>query len=172
MSARVPRSGAQSAARTVGGGFCNVIISTFMGGYLANGAWPCASSRSVMPSDLRGQAISGSQANLLQAGAPDVGLLVVSVGLLHDLGSHPAIEGQHSLKPNYMREQRDAPARRANKGLMCAGTETAEAGRSDSVVRQLHVAMIVDQNVASLREASAAVSKSPSANGRLSVHEP
>ena len=28
-----------------------VISSTFMGGYLAKGAWPCASSKIVMPKD-------------------------------------------------------------------------------------------------------------------------
>lgn len=28
-----------------------VISSTFMGGSLANGAWPCASSRMVIPKD-------------------------------------------------------------------------------------------------------------------------
>lgn len=28
-----------------------VINSTFMGGSLANGAWPCASSRMVIPKD-------------------------------------------------------------------------------------------------------------------------
>ena len=39
--------------RAVGGGFCSVIMRTFMGGYLANGALPCANSSSVMPSDLR-----------------------------------------------------------------------------------------------------------------------
>ena len=35
----------------VGGGFWMVINSTFMGGSLANGAWPCASSRMVIPKD-------------------------------------------------------------------------------------------------------------------------
>lgn len=34
-----------------GGGFWMVISRTFMGGYRANGAWPCASSRMVMPND-------------------------------------------------------------------------------------------------------------------------
>lgn len=36
---------------SVGGGFWMVISSTFMGGRRANGAWPCASSSSVMPND-------------------------------------------------------------------------------------------------------------------------
>ena len=35
----------------VGGGLWMVISSTFMGGSRANGAWPCASSRMVMPND-------------------------------------------------------------------------------------------------------------------------
>ena len=35
----------------VGGGFWMVISSTFMGGSLANGACPCASSSMVMPKD-------------------------------------------------------------------------------------------------------------------------
>lgn len=38
---------------------------------------------------------------------------------------------------------------------MRAGAEAAEAGRSDAVIRQLHVAMIIDQNVASLKKARA-----------------
>lgn len=38
---------------TVGGGFCSVIMRTFIGGYLANGAEPCASSSSVIPRDLQ-----------------------------------------------------------------------------------------------------------------------
>ncbi len=36
---------------SVGGGFCSVMSSTFMGGNLANGACPCAISSSVMPKD-------------------------------------------------------------------------------------------------------------------------
>ena len=36
---------------SVGGGLFSVIISTFMGGNFANGAWPCASSNRVMPND-------------------------------------------------------------------------------------------------------------------------
>ena len=32
--------GKRTTQHTVGGGFCNVIINTFMGGYLAKGAWP------------------------------------------------------------------------------------------------------------------------------------
>ena len=35
----------------VGGGFCSVMSSTFMGGNLAKGAWPWAISRSEMPTD-------------------------------------------------------------------------------------------------------------------------
>ncbi len=34
-----------------GGGFWMVMRSTFMGGYRAKGACPCASSRIVMPND-------------------------------------------------------------------------------------------------------------------------
>ena len=34
-----------------GGGFWMVISSTFMGGYRAKGACPCASSRMVIPND-------------------------------------------------------------------------------------------------------------------------
>lgn len=85
----------------MGGGFCNVIISTFMGGYLANGAWPWASSRSVMPRDLRAQAFSGSRGRRVVRvlRAPNVGLLVVSVGLLHHLGSHPAVARSATLEP-------------------------------------------------------------------------
>lgn len=47
--------GLSKGAPTVGGGFCSVIMSTFMGGYFAKGACPCASSRSVMPRDLRAE---------------------------------------------------------------------------------------------------------------------
>ncbi len=35
----------------LGGGFCSVISSTFIGGNLAKGAWPLASSSIVMPRD-------------------------------------------------------------------------------------------------------------------------
>mmetsp|Transcript_4385 Transcript_4385/g.16507 ORF Transcript_4385/g.16507 Transcript_4385/m.16507 type:complete len:347 (+) Transcript_4385:687-1727(+) len=39
------------SASSCGGGFCSVISRTFIGGYLANGAWPWHSSSTVMPSD-------------------------------------------------------------------------------------------------------------------------
>ena len=56
----------RSTLHTVGGGFCSVIINTFMGGYLAKGAWPCASSRSVIPRDLRVPAFSSNDAQGMQ----------------------------------------------------------------------------------------------------------
>mmetsp|Transcript_11071 Transcript_11071/g.51287 ORF Transcript_11071/g.51287 Transcript_11071/m.51287 type:complete len:361 (+) Transcript_11071:682-1764(+) len=37
------------SASSCGGGFCRVISRTFIGGYLANGAWPWHSSSTVMP---------------------------------------------------------------------------------------------------------------------------
>ena len=82
----------RSKEHTVGGGFCSVIINTFMGGNLANGAWPCASSRSVIPRDLRVRSVSRSKAYACSnVCIPNVSLLVVSIGLLHDLRSHPAV---------------------------------------------------------------------------------
>mmetsp|Transcript_30947 Transcript_30947/g.68539 ORF Transcript_30947/g.68539 Transcript_30947/m.68539 type:complete len:258 (+) Transcript_30947:2600-3373(+) len=54
---------------SVGGGFCRVISSTFMGGNLANGACPCAISSSVIPNDQMSAALSYPSVCSITSGA-------------------------------------------------------------------------------------------------------
>ena len=134
--------------------------STFMGGYRAKGACPCASSRIVMPNDQ----MSAEELYLSNQSTPELfSVILLCARLQGKVCTMLCLETQTcSQRSQYcclplslLHDFWSHPAGGANKGipgdvLVSPGPSTLHLG-SHPKVRQHHIAIRVDENVACLQ---------------------
>ena len=135
-----------------------VMSSTFMGGYRAKGACPCASSRMVMPNDQ----MSAEELYLRNQSTPELFSVTFICARLQGkvarccaLRRRLAYSQYCCLPLSLLHDFWSHPAGGANKGipgdvLVSPGPSTLHLG-SHPKIRKHHIAIRVDKNVACLQ---------------------